>query len=829
MGLRDRVGVVIVTGLTGLTGLVVAGLLASGRNGESVRGVAAASAVVTNSLGMQMVLIEPGRFRMGSDRPAAEELGGPLLQVPETDWDERPVHEVTLTRPFRIAATEVTIEQFRQFRPDFSDAGHSAPYATGISWDEAVAFCEWLSQREAQPYRLPTEAEWEYAARAGTSTHFASGDAPPPADWANRWGVRNMHTGPLEWCQDWHGEYPDQPQTDPVGAAQGIARVVRGGGIQMENPVSKVVGTLPFYRRSANRAGMIPTWSGPHRIGLRVVLAAPPASRPRPAQRPFIMSGVGLSEDRHDAPSVLAGPSPKTPWYRQRPLLPIPPENATREAIRATGLHPAIQSHNHSPGLVVCPNGDLLAILFSATYYPSARYDRRRLKEVGDHEYWPDVAFIATRLRFGSERWDMPEVLFDLPDVNDQTSLLWQENGTIWHFAGGAGLPGVPFRINKSTDSGATWSPIVFPTISGVSGGYYPQPINSIFRDGDGTIYVPTDGVGGQSLLWASRDNGATWFDTGGRTGGRHTTFALLRDGSILGLGGKSTDIDGFMPASISRDKGRSWSVTRTPFAALGPNQRPTLLRLASGRLFFAGDYQHYNGKSPAAITTRGSYVALSADEGQTWTIRPLPGALPHRSQAIPNHQGAMSANTAGTLGYSVARQAPNGLIHLLATMNHPAQHFELNEAWILAGETGARSLPPGVERRRPRQIEYDRTGQRRIRRVQDGLIAADGRYLRHGSERWYHENGRLEYVAEWTRGERVGRESWFDAQGRPVWTWDHRPGNAGSTWTHYWPNGQRRLLSTWRSLVADGPARAWDRRGRLTSRFNLRNGEIQR
>jgi hypothetical protein len=161
--------------------------------------------------------------------------------------------------------------------------------------------------------------------------------------------------------------------------------------------------------------------------------------------------------------------------------------------------------------------------------------------------------------------------------------------------------------------------------------------------------------------------------------------------------------------------------------------------------------------------------------------------------------------------------------------MNHPAQHFELNEAWILAGETGARSLPPGVERRRPRQIEYDRTRQRRIRRVQDGLIAADGRYLRHGSERWYHENGRLEYVAEWTRGERVGRESWFDAQGRPVWTWDHRPGNAGSTWTHYWPNGQRRLLSTWRSLVADGPARAWDRRGRLTSRFNLRNGEIQR
>jgi formylglycine-generating enzyme required for sulfatase activity len=819
-----RVGMFVSAGL--MAWLFLTGRLNGSWRWSGDGAVGAERSVITNGLGMRMVRIEPGRFRMGSDRPVGETLGGPLLQVPETDWDEKPIHDVTLTRPFRMAETEVTIEQFRQFKPDFTDAGHAVPYATGISWEEAVAFCQWLSRRESQPYRLPTEAEWEYAARAGAATHFAGGDEPPSPEWANGWGVRNMHTGALEWCLDWHGEYPEHPEVDPVGVAEGIARVVRGGGIQMENPVSKVVGSLPFYRRAANRAGMIPTWNGNHTIGLRVVLADPPAGRPRPVTRPFIQEGVAGNE-----PHLLAGPPPDRPWYRQRPLLPIPPENATREAIRAVGLHPAIQSHNHSPGFVVCPNGDLLAIFFSATYYPSTRYDKQRLKEVGDHEYWPDVPFIATRLRYGSETWEMPEVIFDLPDVNDQTSLLWNENGTIWHFAGGAGLPGVPFRLNKSNDSGATWSPIIFPTLRGAIGGYYPQPINSVFRDDEGTIFVPTDGIGGQSLLWASRDNGATWFDTGGRTGGRHTTFALLRDGSILGLGGKSTDIDGFMPASLSRDKGRTWTVTRTPFAALGANQRPTLLRLASGRLFFAGDYQHYNGKSPSSISARGSYVALSSDEGQHWTIRALPGALPHRSQAIPDHQGAKSANTAGTLGYSVARQAPNGVIHLLATMNHPAQHFELNEAWILGtGGTEAAAVRPAKPL--PPQIERDQAGRRRVRH---GLIAADGRYLRHGTERWYHPDGRLAYQAEWKRGYRVGLERWLSANGQPIWEWEHRGAPAEnstgtrSTWTHFWPNGRMRRQSSWQGHLADGPARSWDQRGLPVDRLILRNGDLQR
>jgi formylglycine-generating enzyme required for sulfatase activity len=818
------VGQLLLMGLIGLTGLAGLKLV---REGEAKAAMSPSSlvsgAAMVNSLGMRMVELPAGRFRMGNAQPVPTSLGGPLFNAPETDWDERPVHEVRLSRGFRISETEVTIEQFRQFRADVVDGGHFAPYLTGVSWEDATAFCAWLSQREGVPYRLPTEAEWEYAARAGTTTAFASGEAPPSEDvaqsWANPWGLRQMHSGPLEWCLDWHGEYPEGPVTDPVGAASGMARVVRGGGIQMENQVTKVIGTRPYYRRSANRAGMIPGWRGPHTIGFRVVQAGPPTGRPLAVEAPFIRQGVRQATDH-----VAAGPVQTSPWLHQRDLLPIPPENTTLEAIRASGLHPAVLGHNHSPGLVVCDNGDLLVILFTATYYPSSRYDRRSEKESNGYEYWPDTAFVATRLRYGSEIWDMPEILYDLPDVNDQTSLLWNDRGTIWQFSGGVGLPGVPFRIDQSTDHGATWSPLRFPVLTGTVGGHYPQPINSAFRDAEGTIYIPSDGIGGESLLWASRDNGATWYDTGGRTGGRHTTFALLRDGSILGMGGKSTDIDGYMPKSISKDKGKTWSVSRTPFASLGSNQRPTLIRLASGRLFFAGDFQHYNGKSPSGITERGSYVALSEDEGETWKIRRLPGALRHRSQVLPDYQGHLSGNTAGTLGYSVAKQAPNGVIHLIATMTQPAQHFELNEAWILGEEAATPSA--GTARELPEEREVDREG--RLRRVRHARLAADGRYQLHGPEIWYTPDGRKQYEATWQAGRRVGREVFRTEAGTLRWTWDHQPAGR-SRWTHYWPNGRKRLESGWQNGRAEGPAFSWDSRGRLVQRVTFVEGEIKR
>ena len=193
-----------------------------------------------NSIGVRMLPIPAGTFEMGNPAPAKD------------SWDESPVHKVTLTNPFFISETEITIEQFQEFKSDFTGPMTDPPYITGVSWYDAVAFCEWLSQKEGKPYRLPSEAEWEYSARAGTETPFWSGEEPPEEGAANPWGLKNVHSGPLEWCSDWHGEYPHKDQKDPIGPAYGIARVVRGGGLDEKDP---------HFARTTNRAGIAPSFA----------------------------------------------------------------------------------------------------------------------------------------------------------------------------------------------------------------------------------------------------------------------------------------------------------------------------------------------------------------------------------------------------------------------------------------------------------------------------------------------------------------------------------------------------------------------------------------
>ena len=170
----------------------------------------------TNSVGLEMVQIKPGSFEMGSD-------------MGRNFWDEQPVHKVTISKEFYMSATEVTVDQFKQFKAEFVGSGDNLPYATGVSWYEATAFCEWLSKKEGKPYRLLTEAEWEYACRAGTTGMYSSGRKAPKAGQANPWGLKNMHTGAREWCYDWYGEYAAGEQVDPVGPDYGLTKVVRGG------------------------------------------------------------------------------------------------------------------------------------------------------------------------------------------------------------------------------------------------------------------------------------------------------------------------------------------------------------------------------------------------------------------------------------------------------------------------------------------------------------------------------------------------------------------------------------------------------------------------
>jgi len=150
-----------------------------------------------------------------------------------------------------------------------------------VSWDDATEFCKKLSEKTRQAVRLPTEAEWEYACRAGSKTRFCFGDADEGlGDYAwyransgrtthpvgqkkpNAWGLYDMHGNVWEWCADWYGDYPNGAVTDPQGPASGTYRVLRGGAWR---------GNSDFCR-SANRGSGTP--GGRSRIfGFRVVVS----------------------------------------------------------------------------------------------------------------------------------------------------------------------------------------------------------------------------------------------------------------------------------------------------------------------------------------------------------------------------------------------------------------------------------------------------------------------------------------------------------------------------------------------------------------------------
>jgi len=692
-------------GVLGAAGFAVAVLIAAAPPAGSV-----------NSIGMALVRIAPGTFEMGVDStPLPQDLikgpNGVIYDRPSNlgDYDEAPVHKVIITQPFSIGVTEVTIDQFRRFRPAFTGNTYYAPYASGVSWDDAVAFCRWLSQKEGKTYRLPTEAEWEYSARAGTRTPFSSGSQPPAPETANAWGVKSMHTGVAEWVLDWHGMYPREAQTDPVGPAAGIARVVRGGGLDYK--ASKTDGgkhlpaEMPYYERSANRASVAPVFASPdHNIGFRVVQAEMPKTAPLPYEPPLMQMAV-----KQMIPDLKVGPDPAKPYYRARPLFPNLGGRTMREVGWKIGLKPGLGIAYHNSAVQMCPNGDLLA-----AYYNTP-------KEEDD----PDQTILTMRLRYGTEDWDMPEPWPDFADAADAAPVFWNDHGKMWFFFGSPRmLGGPPFQFMTSMDNGATWSAVEFPKLQGEVGKFTPQPINSVVRDREGTIFLPVDGSGGQSVLFASKDNGKTWYDTGGRTAGRHTTLVLGKDGSLIGFGGKNTNIDGFMPKAITRDGGRTYEKSKTPFQPLGSGQRPSVIRLASGRLFFVADLFDKKKLGPKGA---GAFVALSDDDGVTWQTRQLPGLV--------------------TVGYTTATQAPNGVIHVVTSKSDPAVHIELNEAWVLQGG-GESPAPPG---------------------------------MLSGPQVFHYANGKKLWEVTYANGRKTGTETWWTPGGRKAWekiytadgTWD--------------------------------------------------------
>lgn len=289
---------------------------------------------IQNRIDMQFVLVPAGEFLMGSDT-SADTFKQTYPQYERKRFeelsDEAPVHKVHITRAFYLGQHEVTVAQFRRFlaasayQPE-SEAdgtggyGYNADYdpkksargdafegrnpkyswrdpgfsqgdshpVVNVTWNDAIAMCKWLSAVEGKRYRLPTEAEWEYAARAGTRTQYYTGDDPqslfaaanifdthaaknwekwqsyalagsdgfaftsPAGSFApNAFGLYDMHGNAWEWTADWHDDryYANSPAADPQGPSSGDVKVRRGGSWH----------TWSFYARSSYRNWNTPT------------------------------------------------------------------------------------------------------------------------------------------------------------------------------------------------------------------------------------------------------------------------------------------------------------------------------------------------------------------------------------------------------------------------------------------------------------------------------------------------------------------------------------------------------------------------------------------
>lgn len=316
---------------------------------------ACASEVERNSLGMAFVRLPAGEFLMGSDEtPASLARAYPLLEARRfTELsDESPAHRVRINRAFWMGQHEVTVAQFRRFleasgyvpesvadgtggygwRADYDPAttargdafeGRDPRYSwrdpgfpqgddhpvVNVTWNDAQALAAWLSRTEGRGYRVPTEAEWEYACRAGSRTRYHAGDdagsllgvanvfdeaaaghwsrwrtmalggndghaftAPVGSFAPNAWGLHDMHGNAWEWVADWHddGYYARSPMDDPQGPDEGTVRVRRGGSWH----------TWAFYARAAYR-----NWNAPDTrytlVGIRLAIDDLPVPTPQ--------------------------------------------------------------------------------------------------------------------------------------------------------------------------------------------------------------------------------------------------------------------------------------------------------------------------------------------------------------------------------------------------------------------------------------------------------------------------------------------------------------------------------------------------------------------
>jgi hypothetical protein len=565
-----------------------------------------------------LVDIPSGSFMMGSDEPSMSE------------GDEAPQREVFLPA-FRMSASEITNAQYEAFDPShkslrgykgFSQADDEA--VVMVSWEEASAYCSWLSRKTGRYFRLPTEAEWEYACRAGTTTAYNTGDTYPEAYWKvqentrfkepvslqvaqfapNAWGLYDMHGNVEEWC---FNNYDSD------------SKAVRGGS--HNTPVR--------FLRSANRSGSLPE-DRSVLLGFRIVEAAPSTQEPESVLESPQMRGSSTKWASPVLESLFSEPIPYV----------IAPVDGT-----------PFYSHNHQPAVTWLPEGGLLAIWFST--------DAEAGREM-----------VVLQSVFDGKSWSPATLFCKVPDRNmTGSALLTLDSGDILHFQGvGDAGEWKDLALAMRRRSGGLWGPL-----------HYIEPEHEVRHQviagpivtRDGRLLLCCDaGPDGEAgtALHISKDGGKTWEDTGSIIKGIHAGIVELKDGRLMAYG-RGNAIDGRMPCSISADGGYTWTYSATEFPPIGSGQRLVLRRLQEGPLMLC------------SFGPNGLFVALSYDEGASWPVQKL---LTDGQQRVLDGGAwtgtfTLDATHAEPKGYLACTQSPDGVIHLLSSR----VHYRFNLAWL--------------------------------------------------------------------------------------------------------------------------------------------------
>jgi formylglycine-generating enzyme required for sulfatase activity len=689
----------------------------------------------------EFVSIAAGTFEMGADLTVDVTTGekGIFIQ------DEFPSRQVTVSQGFDMASREISNIEYEQY-----DAAHrtwrgkASGISTGdneavvyVTWEDAVGYCRWRSARDARyDYRLPTEAEWEYACRAGTRTAYNDGihgnifslnplgelaakwqvitnwlitrgngntesiawSSPRAVDLTvgkqgpNRWGLYDMHGGVEEWCWDWYGPYDPTDTVDPVGYCTGTSKVVRGGSHNVH------LQTL----RSANRSSALRN-DRHFLLGFRIVRV--PKGQQLPAPR-LKQQAAGQWAKNVSQRAYEWSADRTAPHFRISSLYEIESEYGTPKLQAQFAL--PLYTHNHSPAITWAQNGDLLLTWFTGE------------SEKGQELTIP--ALRARRQQDGSLRWDTRvSEFYKAADRNMHGAQMWN-NAT--RLGNGVTEPFTLYHINaictdgkwsklamsfrQSTDNGVTWSePVIMKQETDAlhlsSDRNQPQGNVMVARDGAFLSFSDGSAVGGSgsSVNW-SGDGGKTWSMRTVKDGppGNHVGGVELLDSRILAFSRDNGRTFGRLPQSVSIDQGKTWSVSKTEFPPVSTFQRLALLRLEYSSRSLDPEKR---GRKPLLLVSFadkgmkgvdanrretiifGSYAALSWDEGQTWPIKRVLSDVSQGTRTLTigpwNAPSTLDATHGQHRSYWAGTQTPDGVVHL----TDGRLYYELNLAWLTA------------------------------------------------------------------------------------------------------------------------------------------------